>query len=40
MDGLREASETPEYTVSRIRRLLLERAGTWFTLGKSWDMLA
>jgi hypothetical protein len=32
LEGLRQASETPEYTVTRIRRLLLERASTWFTL--------
>jgi hypothetical protein len=32
LEALRQASETPEYTVVRIRRLLLERAGTWGTL--------
>lgn len=27
--GLREASETPEFTLQRIRRLLIARAGSW-----------
>jgi hypothetical protein len=32
LEGLRQASETPEFTVTRIRRLLLERSAVWGAL--------